>query len=250
MKKIFLLLMVALTGTGLLQAQTTRTIFITGGDFSTPFLKYVISLTKKSHPKICFIPTASADNPYSINWFYSQCAELPITPFILRTFLNSSPEQKTFEETLLDMDAIIVGGGSTLNMMAIWKAQGIDTILREAYDKGIVLGGGSAGSLCWFTGGFTDSRPQKLSLVECLGFIRYSHCPHYHSEPTRKPLYQEAILTGKLLPGYACDDKAGILFENEKYIKSVAADKESHTWFLSVAEGKIREELLPGEIIR
>ena len=250
MKKLFLLLMVALTGTGLLQAQTTRTIFITGGDFSTPFIKYVISLTKKDHPKICFIPTASADNPYGINAFYSQCAGLPMTPFILRTFLNSSPEQKTFDETLMDMDAIIVGGGSTLNMLAIWKAQGIDTILRKAYNKGIILGGGSAGSLCWFTGGFTDSRPKKLSLVECLGFIANSHCPHYHSEPTRKPLYQEAILTGKLQRGYACDDRAGILFEDEKYIRSVASDKESHTYFLSVANGAIKEELLVGEIIR
>jgi len=250
MKKLFLLLMVALTGTGLLQAQTTRTIFITGGDFSTPFIKYVISLTKKDHPKICFVPTASADNPYGINWWYSQCAELPVTPYVLRTFLNSSPEQKTFDETLMDMDAIIVGGGSTLNMLAIWKAQGIDTVLRKAYDKGIILGGGSAGSLCWFTGGFTDSRPQKLSLVQCLGFISNSHCPHYHSEPTRKPLYQDAILTGKLQPGYACDDRAGILFEDEKYIRSVASDKESHTYFLSVAGGKIKEELLPGEIIR
>ncbi|HXB91384.1 MAG TPA: peptidase E [Puia sp.] len=248
MKKIFLLFMVALTATGL-TAQTTRTIFITGGDFSTPFLKYVIALTGKSHPKICYVPTASADNPYGINWFYSLCADQPVSPVILRTFLNSSPEQKTFEETLLDMDAIVVGGGSTLNMMAIWKAQGIDTLLRKAYEKGIVLAGGSAGSLCWFTGGFTDSRPQKLSLVECLGFIPFSHCPHYHSEPTRKPLYEDAILTGKLLPGYACDDRAGILFQNEKYIKSVAADKDSHTYFLSVADGKIKEEQLAGGII-
>ena len=250
MKRKLILLILVLTVAGLLQAQTTRTIFITGGDFGTPFLKYVITLTKKSHPRICFVPTASADNPYGINWFYSQCAELPVTPYVLRTFLNSSPEQKTFEETLLDMDAIIVGGGSTLNMMAIWKAQGIDTVLRKAYEKGIVLGGGSAGSLCWFTGGFTDSRPQKLSLVECLGFLRYSHCPHYHSEPTRKPLYQDAILSGKLLPGYACDDRAGILFQNEKYIKSVAADKNSHTYFLTVSQGKIDEAVLPGEIIQ
>ncbi len=240
--------MIALTATGL-TAQTTRTIFITGGDFGSPFLRYVIALTGKSHPKICFVPTASADNPYGINWFYSLCADQPVSPFILRTFLNSSPEQKTFEETLLDMDAIVVGGGSTLNMMAIWKAQGIDTVLRKAYEKGIVLAGGSAGSLCWFTGGFTDSRPQKLSLVECLGFLHYSHCPHYHSEPTRKPLYEDAILTGKLLPGYACDDRAGILFQNEKYIKSVAADKDSHTYFLSVADGKIKEEQLAGGII-
>ncbi len=119
---------------------------------------------------------------------------------MLRTFINSSPEQKTFEETILSMDAVIVGGGS-------------------------------AGSLCWFNGGMTDSRPIKRSLVECLGFIRTSHCPHYHSEPTRRPLYQEAILSGKLGPGYACDDN-------------------SHTYFLSVVDGKIKEYVLPAETIK
>jgi dipeptidase E len=249
MKKVLLLFILAVAAAGLLQAQTTRTIFITGGDFRAPFIKYVISLTHKSNPKICYVPTASADNVYSIAWWYEVCAELPMKPYVLRTFLNSSPEQKTFEETLLGMDAIIVGGGSTLNMMAIWKAQGIDTVLRKAYEKGIVLGGGSAGSLCWFTGGFTDSRPKGLSLVDCLGFIQNSHCPHYHSEPSRKPLYQDAVLKGKLLPGYACDDRAGILFENEKYVKSVAGDSTSHTYFVSVSAGKIKEDMLPGEVI-
>jgi peptidase E len=123
-------------------------------------------------------------------------------------------------------------------------------VLRKAYKKGIILGGGSAGSLCWFTGGYTDSRPKQLSLVECLGFIQASHCPHYHSEPSRRPLYQEAVLTGKLSPGYACDDRAGILFENEKYVRSVASDNSSHTYFLSADGGKIKEELLPGKIIQ
>jgi dipeptidase E len=230
---------------GQVENQITRTIFITGGDFSVPFIRYVIMLTKKANPKICFLPTASADNPYSINYWYGECEGLPMRPSVERVFLNSSPDQKTFEETLLDMDAIVVGGGSTLNMMAIWKAQGIDTVLRKAYDRGIVLAGGSAGSLCWFTGGFTDSRPKNLSLVECLGFIQYSHCPHYHSEPGRKPLYHQAILQGKLLPGYACDDRAGILFENGKYIKSVSANKDNNCYYVSVSEGKIKEEILP-----
>jgi dipeptidase E len=227
-----------------------KTIFITGGDFSLPFIKYVIALTKKTNPKICFLPTASADNPNAINWWYGLCTDLPMRPYVQRVFLNSSPEQKTFEENLLGMDAIVVGGGSTLNMLAIWKAQGIDTVLRKAYDKGIVLSGGSAGSLCWFTGGFTDSRPKNLSMVECLGFIKSSHCPHYHSEPKRKPLYHEAILNGKLLPGYACDDKAGMLFENEKYIKSVSIDKDNNCYYVSLVDGKIKEEMLPvSEII-
>ncbi len=233
-----------------IHAQVTRTIFITGGNFDTTFIRYVIALTKKANPKICFLPTASADNPYGINHWYDICTNLPMKPYVQRVFLNSSPEQKTFEESLLAMDAIIVGGGSTLNMMAIWKAQGIDTVLRKAYERGIVLAGGSAGSLCWFTGGYTDSRPKKLSLVECLGFIPLSHCPHYHSEPTRKPLYQEAILKGYLKPGYACDDQAGVLFEDEKYIKSVSLNGNNNSYYLSVIDGKIDEKLLPSEIVK
>jgi dipeptidase E len=194
-----------------MHAQPTRTIFITGGDFSTPFIKYVISLTHKSNPRICYIPTASADNPDGIIHWYETCAELPMHPYVLRTFINSRPDQQTFEETILSMDAIVVGGGSTLNMIAVWKAQGIDTVLRKAYEKGIIMAGGSAGSLCWFISGITDSRPKQLTLVDCLGFIRTSHCPHYHSEPGRKPLYQQEILSGHLPAGYACDDRAALL---------------------------------------
>jgi len=150
----------------------------------------------------------------------------------------------------MSMDAIVVGGGNTLNMMAIWKAQGIDTLLRKAYERGIVMSGGSAGSLCWFLGGTTDSRLQHLSLVNCLGFVQTSHCPHFHSEPSRRPLYHEMVLTGKLAPGYACDDRAGLLFQDEKMVRGVAEDTNSHAYFVSVADGKIKEDVLATEIIR
>jgi dipeptidase E len=249
MKHLFPIIMIALSTIGV-TAQTTRTIFITGGDFGPTFLKYVAALTKKTDPKICFIPTASADNIYAIAYWYEVCSQLPVKPYVLRTFINSSPEQQTFEQTIMSMDAIVVGGGSTLNMMAVWRAQGIDTVLQKAYEHGIVMSGGSAGSLCWFNAGPTDSRPIHLTFVDGLGFIKTSHCPHYHSEPTRKPIYQQAILDGQLGPGYACDDKAGILFENEKLVKCVAADQNSHVYFLSIADGKIKEDQLPIEIIR
>jgi hypothetical protein len=114
-----------------LHAQPARTIFITGGNFGPTFINYVAALTKKPNPKICFIPTASADDPNSIIRWYQVCSELQVKPYVLRTFLNSSPDQKTFEEVIMSMDAIVVGGGSTLNMMAIWRAQGIDTVLRK-----------------------------------------------------------------------------------------------------------------------
>lgn len=227
-----------------------KTIFVTGGSFGKPYIQYVASLTDKTNPKICFVPTASADNANAIANWYANCEDLAVKPYILRTFINSNPGQKSFEEIILRMDAIIVGGGSTLNMMAIWKAQGIDTVLRKAYNKGIVLSGGSAGSLAWFTGGSTDSRPKQLTLVECLGFLNYSHSPHYHAEAARRPLYHNYVLSGTLKPGYACDDRAGLLFINGVMTRSVSLDANNNNYFVSVVDGKIKEDLLPAEIIK
>lgn len=227
-----------------------KTIFVTGGSFGKPYILYVASLTNKPNPKICFVPTASADNANGIANWYTTCEDLTVKPYVLRTFINSNPNQKTFEEIIMSMDAIIVGGGSTLNMMAIWKAQGIDTLLKEAYNKGIILAGGSAGSLCWFTGGSTDSRPKQLTLVDCLGFLNYSHSPHYHAEPARRPLYHNYILNGTLKAGYACDDRAGLLFINGIMKKSVSLDSTNNNYFVSLVDGKIKEELLPADIIK
>jgi len=227
-----------------------KTIFVTGGSFGRPYIQYLASLTNKPNPKICFVPTASADNAQGIANWYANCEDLPVRPYVLRTFINSSPGQKSFEEMIMGMDAIIVGGGNTLNMIAIWKAQGIDTVLKKAYNKGIILSGGSAGSLCWFTGGSTDSRPKQLTLVECLGFLNYSHSPHYHAEPARRPLYHNSILSGNLKAGYACDDRAGLLFINGVMKKSVTLDTTNNNYFVSVVDGKIKEDLLPAEIIK
>ena len=230
--------------------QIEKTIFVYGNGLDKTFIKYLIGLTQKRNPKICFFPTAAADDERVVNYWYSLCANLPLKPTVIKTFISSSPEQESFEEKILSSDAIIVGGGNTLNMLAIWKAQGIDTILRKAYDRGIVLAGGSAGSLCWFTGGYTDSRPKELTLLECLGFLNYSHSPHYNGEAARRPLYRQAILEGKLKAGYACDDNAGLLFINGRMVKSVALDKNNNNYFVYVKDGELIEEKLPSEIIR
>lgn len=227
-----------------------KIIFVTDGYDNKTYIKYIANLTKKNNPKICFVPTASADNANSIVAWYVICTDLPLRPYVLKTFQNSSPSQQTFEEMIMSMDAIIVGGGNTLNMLAIWKAQGIDTVLRKAYEKGIVLAGGSAGSLCWFTGGYSDSRPKQLSIVDGLAFLNYSNCPHYHSEPSRKPLYFQAILDGKLKQGYACDDMSALLFVNGVLKKSLSLDKENNNYFISLENGRVKEELIPSEIIR
>lgn len=254
MKRFLPVFIVACLASGLLFAQNkvdqpTRKIFAYGGQLQKEFIQQVITLTGKTKPRICFLPTASADSPKSILMWNNLCQGLSLEPSDLSIWVNSSPEQQTFEEQLMGMDAIIVGGGSTLNMIALWKAQGIDTILQKAYRRGVVMAGGSAGSLCWFQGGYSDSRPQKLSIVAGLAFLPFSHCPHFHSEPTRKPLYIKALLIGKLGAGYACDDKAGILFLDEKYNRSLSLDKNNHTYFLFVKNGTIREEMLNSTII-
>jgi len=228
----------------------TPTIFAYGGAMNKIFIKYVISLTGKTNPKICFLPTAGADNQYEINYWFKLCSKLPVKASVQRAFVVSTPGQPDFEENLLQMDAIIVGGGNTLNMMGIWKAQGIDTVLLKAYQKGIILAGGSAGSLCWFKSGLSDSRPKELSIVDCLGFIDASHCPHFTSETARKPLYEKFILEKKLLPGYAIDDMAGVLFQNGKFIKALTINENNNVYYISIKNGAINEEKLETEIIQ
>jgi len=219
------------------------------GRLTPPFVKYTAMLTGKKTPNICFIPTASGDDEDYINSWHKVCSTLDITPHLLRAWISSYSQKETYEELLQNMDAIIVGGGNTLNMLAIWKAQGIDILLKKAYEKGVVMGGGSAGSLCWFNGGTTDSRPAELSIVEGMRFIDQSHCPHYNSEKSRRPLYHNNILNGALSDGYACDDRAAIHFLNGKVKQAVALDKENHSYYVYQKNGEIIEERLASIII-
>jgi dipeptidase E len=227
----------------------TRKIFAYGGEFDRAFTKYMAGLTGKQNPRICFLPTATGDAAgYVMRWFET-CAGLPIQAFVQRSFISSYSQKESFESVFSRMDAIIVGGGNTLNMMAIWKAQGMDTALRKAWENGVVLGGGSAGSICWFEQGTTDSRPGQLTTVEGLGLIPNSHCPHYDGEGERKPLYWSKIKRGEYKPGYACDDKAGIYFENEQVKQVVSLDEKSNAWFVTLAGGEIKETLLQKTVL-
>lgn len=253
MKKGILYLSIYLLLITFAQAQdkpVDKTIFVAGGGLNRTYINYVAILTNKPNPKVCFLPTATGDSPTTILNWYANCEDLPLRPYVMRTFINSNTSPKSFEEIIMSMDAIIVGGGNTLNMMAIWKAQGIDVVLKKAYDKGIILAGGSAGSLCWFTAGSTDSRPKELTIVEGLNFLNFSHSPHYLRELNRRPLYHKLILSGELKAGYACDDRAGLLFVNGEMKKSVSQDAENKNYFVSVNDGKIQEQLLPTEIIK
>lgn len=219
------------------------------GRHTVPFLKYMAEATGKERPNLCFMPTASGEDLDYIKSFYEVCSQINVVPHVMSVWINSYDQKESFEDIISRMDAIVVGGGNTLNMLAIWKAQGIDTAIKNAYDNGVVMGGGSAGSLCWFNAGTTDSRPKELSIVKGMSFIDKSHCPHYNSEKSRRPLYHNNILSGKLTDGYACDDRSAIHFINEEVHTSVSLDKENHSYYVYSQNGIIKEDRLESKVI-
>ena len=226
-----------------------RRILIAGGGFNTPFIRYMAQLTGKRRPKLLYLPTASADSPSGIITWFRNCAPLEVEPSVQESFIASSRQTRTWEEVLLSVDGIVCSGGNTLNQQAIWRAHGIDAILKEAWDRGIVLGGASAGSLCWFEEGTTDSRPRELTVVTCLGFLKGSHSPHYDAEKDRRPLYQKLIASGQMKPGWACDNDAGIYFEDNEPKRFVHTRAAAKVYYVSAEGGKAVEKLYEPEMI-
>ena len=230
-------------------AVATRKILIAGGGFGVAFIRYMAELTGKKRPRLCYLPTASADRPDGIITWFRNCAQLDVEPHVQESFIASTRQARSWEEVFLSMDGIVASGGNTLNQQAIWKAQGIDVVLRAAWDRGIVLGGASAGSLCWFEEGTTDSRPKELTTVQGLGFIKGSHSPHYDAEPGRRPLYQKLIGSGQMKPGYACDNDAGIFFEDNEVKRVVSTRAAAKVYYVSVVGGSVVEKVLEPERI-
>jgi peptidase E len=226
-----------------------RQILIAGGGFGTAFIRYMAELTGQERPKLCYLPTASADRESGIIRWFEYCAPLDVEPSAQESFISSYSTDRSWEEIFLSVDGIVVSGGNTLNQQAIWRAQGIDEVLREAWNRGIVLGGASAGSLCWFEEGTTDSRPQEVTKVECLGFLRGSHSPHYDAEAVRRPTYHRMIASGELKPGYACDNDAGIHFVDNEVRRVVKTREDARVYHVTLEGGDVVETELPAELI-
>ncbi|MDA7950194.1 MAG: peptidase E [Pirellulaceae bacterium] len=182
--------------------------------------RYAFSLSGKKNPRVCLLPTATGDSLRTIVNYYEAVNNLICRPEHLRIY---SPHVTDFADYLLSFDVIYVGGGNTLNMLAIWREQGIVDILREAWEKGIVLLGSSAGSICWFEQGSTDSRPGRLTAMKCMGFLEGSNCPHYSSERARRSTYHRMIKDGRLKNGLAADDGCGLHYQETKLHKVISS---------------------------
>jgi dipeptidase E len=199
-----------------------RQIVALGGggfsDYADPRLDdFVLGLAASDRPRICFLGTASGDSPTYVVKFYDAFRDRA-KPSHLELF---GVPRRDVRELLLGQEVIYVGGGNTANMLAIWRVHGVDRILREAWDRGIVLAGISAGSICWFDAGVTDSFGDELAPLDCLGFLRGSNCPHYDSEPERRPTYRALVESGALPPGFAAEDGVGLYFVGDELVEAV-----------------------------
>ena len=200
-------------------------IALGGGGFSmepdNPLLDdFILSLTGKPKPKVCFVPTASGDAPGYVVRFYQAFPVKRAEASWLGLFPRTEPDLREF---VLSQDVIYVGGGSTANLLAVWRAHGLDAILREAWDAGVVLCGVSAGALCWFGSGSTDSFGSGLSPLQgCLGFLPGSFCPHYDGEALRRSTYHQFIADG-LPDGFAADDGAALRFAGTELVEAISS---------------------------
>ena len=218
-------------------------IAIGGGGFGrTPgeglIEKYILDQSEKDIPNICFIPTATGDNEaYKVN-YYSTFSKLDCSPSHL-DFFKRTPDLK---ELILKQDVIFVGGGNTKSMLAVWKDWGLDLLLKEAYDKGVIMSGVSAGAICWFDQGITDSWAEDLKVMDCLGFIEGACCPHYDEEPQRKPSLNKFITEKVLKSCYAVDGGCALHIEDEKEFKSVVFSENKNSFLVEMKDNQVAEK--------
>ena len=188
-------------------------IAIGGGGFSgdpgNPALQlYLLAQTRKANPRVCFIPTATGDAPEYIARFYAEMAKHRCRPAHL-PFFDRTPDLR---DLIFSQDLIYVGGGNTKSMLAVWREWGLPKILREAWSRGTVLSGTSAGAICWFEAGVTDSWAGHLAPLDCLGWLPDTCCPHYDGEKERRPAVHEFVAKGVVPKTLALDDGAAAHF--------------------------------------
>ena len=211
-----------------------------GGKFCPGAARFLAELTGKERPRLLYIGTASAEDPSGALRFYDHFG--PYVELSRLEFFPWPPED--LRSTVLDQDLIFVGGGNTANMLAIWRVHGVDRLLHEALEAGVVLSGSSAGGICWFEHGVTDSFGPQLEAMECLGFLPGSFCPHWDDEELRRPRYEELLGDG-LPAGYAADAGVGLHFVNGGLVGAVACEEGTSAYSVEYADGALVETPVP-----
>ncbi|HYK98284.1 MAG TPA: peptidase E [Candidatus Acidoferrales bacterium] len=206
-----------------------RRILACGGRqlYQPALTRYLFGLARRARPRILFLPTASGDKADYLLTFYQQLGGENCEPAHLLLFDRTTDDPA---EVIARADIVMVGGGNTANMLAIWRLHGVEKAVREAYAAGTVMTGWSAGCLCWFEGGITDSfTPELGPLRDGLGILKGTACPHYDGEERRAPVYRRELAAG-MAPGIALDDGVAALYEDERLVEVVSGRSDGRAF--------------------
>ena len=242
-----------------LNAITMQRILAIGGggflmeDEPSPIDDYILRLTGKDKPRVCFISTPSGDLPSHIDKFYAAFDDRRCEPSHLAFFRQTTPGAiplAGFEKYLLAQDAIFIGGGNTKSALAVWRGWGLDIALSQALATGVLLSGMSAGAMCWFQYGLTDSFwGASHRALSCLGLLRGGCSVHHNSDPKRRIALNAAIEESTIPPSIAIDDHAAVLYENGVVHKVVSWRAGSTAYQVSLAAGHAEEKPYASENI-
>jgi dipeptidase E len=206
-----------------------------------PIYHYLVDLTGAAKPKVLYVPTATGDADRGVAAFYRSFPSTSFEPSDLALFERTVKDIRSF---VLEQDLVLVQGGNTANMLAVWRIHGVDAVLREAWTSGVVMAGGSAGANCWFEASTTDSflMGHADALPDGLGLAAGSFCPHYDSEPARRPSYLRLVGERSLPAGLACDDLAAVHVVDADVAEIVASAPGSRAYRVSPADDAVATE--------
>lgn len=238
---------------------TTRRILASSGGFLPgdrawtlrpgPIVRRMLELAGKERPRVCLVMTASGDDPRYLAGTYEALGGLGCDVVHLALFPQPTAD---VEERIVGSDVVWVGGGSVANLLALWRLHGVDAAMRAAWERGTILGGVSAGAICWHVGGTTDSfGPDLRPVTDGLGLLPYGCGVHYDSEEQRRPLLHGLVGDGTLPVSFATDDGVGILFEGTEAVEVIADRPDAPASAYRVEEtsdGVLETRLPPGRI--
>ena len=207
--------------------------------------KYVLKQCSAEKPRVCFIPTASGEPDHYLASFYSVFLKPDCYPSVL-TFFKRTPDLRSF---LLNQDVIYVGGGNTKTLLAVWRDWGVIEILRDAWQSGVVLTGVSAGAICWFEKGLTDSFSDGLRPLDGLGFLPGSCCPHYDGEAQRRPTLHRLLISGEISAGVAIEDWTGVHFIGGEINKVITSKHGARAYSMRAVHESVQEVPLAAEYL-
>lgn len=234
------------------EATQGQIVALGGGGFSmepeNPLLDdFTLSLSQRQPARVCFVPTASADSTsYLVRFYRAFSGRAVATDLTLFSSSSLTRQPKSSVELagfIAEQDIFYVGGGNTVNLLAIWRAHHLDKLLRDAWAKGAILCGVSAGMICWFRGGVTDSFGALDALSDGLGLIDATACPHYDSEENRRPTYHR-LIEGGFGAGYGADDGAAIHFRGTDLVEAVSSRPDAAVYRVELVQGRVEETRL------